>query len=97
MEWVEQAIEARDLRKSYVVPERRVETLRERIATRSLRPSTSLMPALASVSFAVAPGEFFGVVGRNGSGKSTLLKILAGIYHPDSGVVRTRGRVAPII
>ncbi len=41
--------------------------------------------ALHDISFAVAPGEFFGIAGRNGSGKSTLLKCIAGIYGVDSG------------
>ena len=36
-------------------------------------------------------------MGRNGSGKSTLLKILASIYHADSGRIRLRGRMAPFI
>ena len=43
---------------------------------------------LDGISFDVAPGEFFGIVGRNGSGKSTLLKCLAGIYRADSGEIR---------
>jgi ABC-type polysaccharide/polyol phosphate transport system ATPase subunit len=91
------AIEARDLGKSFLVPERKVETLRERVATGKLRPKADLMPALRSVSFGIRPGEFFGVVGRNGSGKSTLLKLMAGIYRADSGTVTARGKVAPII
>lgn len=91
------AIEARDLRKSFSVPERRIETVRERIATGSLNPKVELMPALNSVSFGIRPGEFFGIIGRNGSGKSTLLRVLAGVYQPDSGMVVARGRIAPII
>jgi len=44
--------------------------------------------ALNSLSFSVARGETFGVIGGNGSGKSTLLKVLAGIYKADSGDLR---------
>ena len=53
--------------------------------------------ALRDVSFAVAPGESIGVVGRNGQGKSTLLKLVAGVLLPDEGSVRVNGGVAPLI
>ena len=43
--------------------------------------------ALSDVSFAVYPGETFGIVGRNGCGKSTLLQVLADVVAPDSGVI----------
>jgi lipopolysaccharide transport system ATP-binding protein len=43
--------------------------------------------ALRNVSFAVEPGEMFGVIGSNGSGKSTLLRILGGVMRPDEGRV----------
>ena len=49
-----------------------------------------------NVSFAVEPGEFFGIAGRNGSGKSTLLKCLAGIYQAD-GDIWCRGRLSTMI
>ncbi len=53
--------------------------------------------ALDDVSLEVREGEFFGIVGRNGSGKSTILKILAGIYKPSAGRVRTKGKIVPFI
>jgi ABC-type polysaccharide/polyol phosphate transport system ATPase subunit len=53
--------------------------------------------ALREVSFAVQPGEFFGIVGRNGSGKSTLLKCLAGIYRTDGGEIYVDGRLSTFI
>lgn len=43
--------------------------------TQGLRPEDTI-EALHDVSFRVAAGEAFGVVGSNGSGKSTLLKLL---------------------
>lgn len=52
---------------------------------------------LHDISFEIKKGEFFGIVGRNGSGKSTLLKLLAGIYVPNSGLVRVNGSLTPFI
>jgi len=49
------------------------------------------------VSMAIFKGETIGVVGRNGSGKSTLLRIIAGLYPPTDGRVRTYGRVSPLM
>jgi ABC-type polysaccharide/polyol phosphate transport system ATPase subunit len=49
------------------------------------------------VDLDVTPGESVGVIGRNGAGKTTMLRILAGITAPTEGVVRVRGRVAPLI
>lgn len=47
--------------------------------------------ALAGVSFAVAEGEIFGVLGPNGGGKSTLFKILSTMIAPASGWARIAG------
>lgn len=41
--------------------------------------------ALDQVSFNIAEGSVFGLVGSNGAGKSTLLRVLSGIYRADGG------------
>jgi ABC-2 type transport system ATP-binding protein len=83
--------------KRFRIPGERVHTLKER-ALHPLRhiPYRELI-AVEGVSFSVAPGEFFAVVGRNGSGKSTLLKCLAGIYAVDAGEMYVNGRVSTFI
>ncbi len=45
-------------------------------------------PALHDMTITLNAGEIVALVGANGSGKTTLAKILAGLYHPDTGTVR---------
>lgn len=52
---------------------------------------------MKNVSLEVKTGETVALLGLNGSGKSTLLKHISGVMLPDSGTVRTRGRVAGLI
>ena len=48
-------------------------------------------PALAAVSFSVAPGERIALLGRPGAGKTTLLRSLAGLCRPDAGQILIDG------
>ena len=48
--------------------------------------------ALDKVSFDLRRGEVHALVGENGAGKSTLMKILSGVYLPDAGIIRLKGR-----
>ena len=48
--------------------------------------------ALASVNFAVEPGEYVAIMGESGSGKTTLLNILAALDRPTAGNVLLSGR-----
>ncbi len=85
------------LRKTFQIPEQKVDTLKERAAHPLRRVSYRQLRALRGIDFTVHRGEFFGIVGRNGSGKSTLLKVLASIYRADAGRIRIAGRLAPFI
>jgi ABC-type polysaccharide/polyol phosphate transport system ATPase subunit len=92
------AIEVRDVAKSFHVPGRRVPTtLRARLKNPTGRAPGRYLDVFKGLSFDVAQGEFFGVVGRNGSGKSTLLKLLASVYAADRGSIKVAGRLAPFL
>ena len=96
------AIEVRGVQKAYRRYGRRRQfgTLKSALLSgrvlRDLRPDDTFA-ALKGVSFDVAAGRTFGIVGRNGSGKSTMLKLIAGIGQPTAGTVTVHGRVSALI
>lgn len=53
--------------------------------------------AVDHVSFEIPEGQSVALMGRNGSGKSTTLKMLSGVMEPDTGWIRTRGRIAGLL
>ncbi len=52
---------------------------------RNVRKAFNGKPALHGLSFSVARGEIFGLLGHNGAGKSTALGVLLGQVHPGAG------------
>ena len=48
--------------------------------------------ALDKVNMQIQQGEILGIIGPNGAGKSTILRVMAGVYSPDDGTVKTRGK-----
>ncbi|HKX75254.1 MAG TPA: ABC transporter ATP-binding protein [Acidimicrobiia bacterium] len=71
-------------------------TLRKSINRFRAREQVEVV-ALDNVSFQVAKGEAFGIIGRNGAGKSTLLRCLAGTLRPNSGKVVINGRTSTLL
>jgi ABC-type polysaccharide/polyol phosphate transport system ATPase subunit len=53
--------------------------------------------ALRDVTFSIATGETFCVIGENGAGKSTLLQLVAGILSPSDGSVKVNGKVSALL
>ncbi len=43
---------------------------------------------LEGLSFAIAEGEFLGLLGPNGCGKTTLLNLLVGVLRPSQGSIQ---------
>ena len=63
-----------------------------RLALRGMSKRFGAIVALDHADFEVYPGEVAALVGDNGAGKSTLAKIIAGVYHADSGTITFEGR-----
>ena len=57
-----------------------------------LRKAYGAIRAVDGVSFAVQPGEIFGVIGPNGSGKTTLFNSMLGQIVPDAGRIALDGQ-----
>jgi ABC-2 type transport system ATP-binding protein len=55
------------------------------IAARGLTRTFGTLTAVNALTFDVAPGELFGLVGPDGAGKTTTLRMLAGVLRPTSG------------
>jgi putative ABC transport system ATP-binding protein len=66
--------------------------LEARNVTREYRMSAETVRALAGVSVAIEPGEFFALIGSSGSGKSTLLNLFGGLDRPTGGEILFDGQ-----
>ena len=72
-------------------PEKIVNSPDANLSRSELRAKTGNTAAVKDVSFDVAPGEVFVVMGLSGSGKSTLVRCLTRLIEPTSGSVLFNG------
>ena len=92
----ENAIEVKDIKKSFKVFFDKSNLLKERVLFWK-RNKYERRNVLKGISFNVRKGEAIGLIGHNGCGKSTTLKLLTKIMYPDSGSIEMRGRVSALI
>ncbi len=57
----------------------------------TFRHKSSARPAINNIDFNVKLGETIAFVGPSGSGKTTLVKLIAGLYHPETGSIYYNG------
>jgi branched-chain amino acid transport system ATP-binding protein len=62
------------------------------LEVKDLRAAYGRIPILNGISFAVADGEFVGILGHNGMGKTTLLRALMGFLPATAGQVHFEGQ-----
>ena len=72
-------------------PEKIVNSSDADLSRSELREKTGNTAAVKNVSFDVAPGEVFVVMGLSGSGKSTLVRCLTRLIEPTAGSVLFNG------
>lgn len=96
----ETVIECRGVAKHFYLYEHRTTSLQElfrRIVLRQPIHIRSPLFRLEDFNLTVRRGEAVALIGGNGSGKSTALRLIAGVYTPTAGVIRTTGRVVAVI
>lgn len=45
-----------------------------------------------NITLQLRKGEIHALLGENGAGKSTLMSVLFGLYQPEKGSIKVRGR-----
>ncbi|OGS13984.1 MAG: hypothetical protein A2234_05425 [Elusimicrobia bacterium RIFOXYA2_FULL_58_8] len=85
----ENAIIAENVSKHFFILRHRETAFRVIKALLHKEPLMKKLRVLHNISVTIKQGERVAVVGNNGAGKTTLLRLMAGIYKPTTGLIRT--------
>ena len=85
---------------AYATPRRAVEAERGNenaplIEVAGVSKSFAGVVAVSDVHLVLKQGQLKAVIGPNGAGKTTLFNVLTGVFRPDGGAIRVRGRPLP--
>jgi ABC-type polysaccharide/polyol phosphate transport system ATPase subunit len=92
----ENAIEIRNMSKSFKVQYDRAQTLKDFLVSHH-GGKIERHEVLKDISLDIKKGETVGLIGTNGSGKSTLLKLMTKIIYPNAGTVETQGKLTSLL
>lgn len=96
MENKEDAIEIRNMSKSFKVQHDGAKTLKDFLVRRH-KGKKKRIQVLNDINLDIKKGDTVGLIGTNGSGKSTLLKLISKIIYPDKGTIETDGKVTSLL
>lgn len=90
------AIEVRNMSKKFKLEYDRAHSLKEKLLFWN-RGSVEYHNVLNNINLDIKKGETVALIGTNGSGKSTLLKLMTKIIFPNSGTVKTQGKLTSLL
>lgn len=92
----ENAIEVRNMSKSFKIQYDKAKTLKERLVFWN-RGDVQYHQVLKNINLDIKKGETAALIGTNGSGKSTLLKLMTKIIYPNEGTIETDGKLTSLL
>lgn len=94
------AIEVTNLSKFFTLHHTNSRTLKQKVVgllNKRAKLTSEKLVVLDDINFCLNHGDSLALLGHNGSGKSTLLQLIAGVIQPTTGIIKTSGRIAPLI
>lgn len=90
------AIEVKNMTKSFKINRDKAKTLKEKVLFLN-RGSNEVHEVLKDINLSIKKGETVALIGTNGSGKSTLLKLMTKIIYPNEGTIETNGKLTSLL